>query len=88
LIDSNFKPWLLEINGSPSLEPSDEDDFHLKAGMIGDAIDIVLPNSVNPPTEENHFELMYVITFYATTIEFDCMTSYNPSRDRLYDIST
>lgn len=43
LMDSRLKPWLLEVNASPSLSASTESDRVLKHGLISDVLDIVAP---------------------------------------------
>lgn len=43
LIDDNLKPWLIEVNASPSLSTSTENDRILKMGVICDAFHIVIP---------------------------------------------
>ena len=42
LIDKNLKPWLIEINSSPSLSTTTKGDFILKKRLISDVIDIVV----------------------------------------------
>ena len=42
LIDQNLKPWLIEINSSPSLSTTTKGDFILKKRLISDVIDIVV----------------------------------------------
>ena len=42
LIDQNLKPWLIEINSSPSLSTTTKGDFILKKRLISDVIDIVI----------------------------------------------
>ena len=42
LIDKNLKPWLIEINSSPSLSTTIKGDFILKKRLISDVIDIVV----------------------------------------------
>jgi len=34
MIDVDLKPWLLEVNASPSLTASDRSDWVLKCGML------------------------------------------------------
>ncbi|RKO95620.1 tubulin-tyrosine ligase, partial [Caulochytrium protostelioides] len=41
LIDAQLKPWLLEVNASPSISAENQFDYDLKYGMLNDAFDIV-----------------------------------------------
>lgn len=42
LIDSDLKPWLLEINLSPSLNPDDSPlDHVIKSNLVADAFNLV-----------------------------------------------
>ncbi|XP_066532946.1 probable tubulin polyglutamylase TTLL2 [Hoplias malabaricus] len=41
LIDSNFKPWLLEVNYSPALSLDCAADIMVKKGVINDLIDLM-----------------------------------------------
>ncbi|XP_071454368.1 probable tubulin polyglutamylase TTLL9 [Hetaerina americana] len=41
LIDENLCPWLLEVNASPALTPTDRDDFCLKYDLISDVLNIL-----------------------------------------------
>lgn len=43
LIDEALKPWLIEVNASPSLSSTTEMDRNLKMGVINDAFNIVVP---------------------------------------------
>jgi len=44
LLDNNLKPWLIEINASPSLSTTTPVDLNLKMNLINDIYSIVLPN--------------------------------------------
>lgn len=44
LIDQELKPWLVEINASPSLTTTTEADRILKLGLLRDIYNIVAPN--------------------------------------------
>jgi tubulin polyglutamylase TTLL1 len=43
IIDSKLKPWLLEVNASPSLTTTSERDRILKSQLISDTFRIVMP---------------------------------------------
>ena len=47
LLDSNLKPWLIEINASPSLSTTTKTDKDLKLNLINDVYRIVLPDETN-----------------------------------------
>jgi hypothetical protein len=41
LIDSKFKPWLLEVNLSPSLSVDTQLDFTIKSNLLRDLFNLV-----------------------------------------------
>ncbi|XP_067904125.1 probable tubulin polyglutamylase TTLL9 isoform X2 [Heterodontus francisci] len=41
LIDKNLKPWLLEVNASPSLIASSQEDYELKCRLLEDTVHVV-----------------------------------------------
>ncbi|XP_074825910.1 putative tubulin polyglutamylase TTLL9 isoform X4 [Natator depressus] len=41
LIDQDLKPWLLEVNASPSLTASSQEDYELKCCLLKDTLHIV-----------------------------------------------
>lgn len=43
LVDKNLKPWLLEVNASPSLTTTTEEDRLLKLRLINDVLNVVMP---------------------------------------------
>lgn len=51
LIDQSLKPWLLEVNASPSLSTTTEDDRLLKLRLINDVLNIAMA-SKRPPLQE------------------------------------
>ncbi|PAA48951.1 hypothetical protein BOX15_Mlig012852g2, partial [Macrostomum lignano] len=68
IIDNNLKPWLIEVNASPSLSSTTSHDRVMKHKLINDVINIVIPPGEGPdvrwskvPARENlgHFDLLY-----------------------------
>mmetsp|Transcript_17786 Transcript_17786/g.54389 ORF Transcript_17786/g.54389 Transcript_17786/m.54389 type:complete len:386 (-) Transcript_17786:253-1410(-) len=41
LIDSDLKPWLLEVNASPSLSADTRSDHNLKARLLSEMLDVI-----------------------------------------------
>ncbi|KAJ1459998.1 tubulin-tyrosine ligase family-domain-containing protein [Pelagophyceae sp. CCMP2097] len=41
LIDDDLKPWLIEVNASPSLTANTREDYVLKCDLLNDTLDIV-----------------------------------------------
>ena len=48
IIDDNLKPWLIEVNASPSLTSTTSSDRIMKFKLISDIINIVVPNGEIP----------------------------------------
>ncbi|GFN96274.1 ubulin polyglutamylase ttll1 [Plakobranchus ocellatus] len=68
IIDDNLKPWLIEVNASPSLAATTSSDRIMKYRLISDVINIVIPPGEAPdvrwnkvPDKENlgNFDLLY-----------------------------
>lgn len=62
LLDSSCKPWLIEINASPSLTTTNLADKLLKKKLIDDVFKIVLQNPGENPEkglEDNGFYVLY-----------------------------
>lgn len=41
MLDNDLKPWLIEVNGSPSMTANTPVDDALKTGLLDDTISIV-----------------------------------------------
>lgn len=41
LIDADLKPWLVEVNASPSLTKSDQEDQQMKSKLIHDLLNVI-----------------------------------------------
>uniref|UniRef100_A0A8D1ZER8 Polyglutamylase complex subunit TTLL1 n=5 Tax=Sus scrofa TaxID=9823 RepID=A0A8D1ZER8_PIG len=69
IIDDRLKPWLIEVNASPSLTSSTANDRILKYNLINDTLNIAVPNgevpdckwNKSPPKEVlGNYEILYV----------------------------
>ena len=52
LIDESLKPWLIEVNASPSLSTTTDMDRNLKMGVINDTFNIVVPHDWSDDTSK------------------------------------
>ncbi|KAG5442882.1 putative tubulin polyglutamylase ttll1 [Clonorchis sinensis] len=68
IIDDTFKPWLIEVNASPSLSATTASDRILKYKLVNDVINIVVPNGLIPDAKSSktvnreqmgQFDLLY-----------------------------
>uniref|UniRef100_A0A8D3CB34 Tubulin--tyrosine ligase-like protein 9 n=1 Tax=Scophthalmus maximus TaxID=52904 RepID=A0A8D3CB34_SCOMX len=41
LLDQNLKPWLIEVNASPSHMPSSQEDYEMKYRLLDDTLNVV-----------------------------------------------
>lgn len=54
LLDANLKPWLIEVNASPSLSATTASDLALKTGVINDVLNIVFPEDFPESNKNNN----------------------------------
>lgn len=68
IIDDNLKPWLIEVNASPSLTSTTSSDRIMKYKLMNDVINIVIPPGQPPDVRWNkvpskdalgNFDLLY-----------------------------
>ena len=57
IIDNNLKPWLIEVNASPSLSSTTVSDRILKYRLINDIMNVVLPPDGVPDVKWNKVKL-------------------------------
>eukprot|EP00904_Undaria_pinnatifida_P010761 jgi/Undpi1/6815/HiC_scaffold_21.g09291.m1 len=50
IVDDQLKPWLVEVNASPSLSATTESDRVMKTSLLRDIFAVVVPPDLNDPT--------------------------------------
>jgi hypothetical protein len=53
IIDQDLKPWLLEVNASPSLSANTKEDYLMKCEMLNGMLDVVDMEEVLTGSEEH-----------------------------------
>jgi tubulin polyglutamylase TTLL9 len=52
LLDSNLKPWLIEVNASPSMTSNTPNDYEMKMGLLDDTFTTLDLERILSGTEE------------------------------------
>ncbi len=52
LFDANLKPWLIEVNASPSMTANTPNDFEMKMGLLDDTFTVLDVEKTLLGTEE------------------------------------
>lgn len=72
IIDNDLKPWLIEINTSPSITSTTKNDCTLKTRLLDNVLDVVLPPS-GMPKWVHCAKLCWAITYkFASTESTHC----------------
>ncbi|CAM9545825.1 unnamed protein product [Choristocarpus tenellus] len=50
IVDNNLKPWLVEVNASPSLSATTESDRVMKMSLLRDIFAVVVPPDFSDPS--------------------------------------
>ena len=54
LLDATLKPWLIEVNASPSLSATTPSDLAMKTQVINDTLNIVFPDNFPESNKNNN----------------------------------
>ncbi|ORX87362.1 TTL-domain-containing protein [Anaeromyces robustus] len=77
LIDQDFKPWLLEVNASPSLTAETHWDYELKFDVINDMFDVIdLEKNVSDEKKPLHKVGGFDLVYYDGPIQHERASSY------------
>lgn len=60
IIDNMLKPWLVEVNSSPSLTCSTETDRILKTRLIDNILNVIFPTDEKDPINEQYFKDLFI----------------------------
>uniref|UniRef100_A0A8C3EUW8 Polyglutamylase complex subunit TTLL1 n=1 Tax=Corvus moneduloides TaxID=1196302 RepID=A0A8C3EUW8_CORMO len=81
IIDDKLKPWLIEVNASPSLTSSTANDRILKYNLINDTLNIAVPNGEIPDCKWNKSPPKEVLGNYEVLYDEEMAQSDGTDRD-------
>ncbi|XP_025068987.1 probable tubulin polyglutamylase TTLL1 isoform X4 [Alligator sinensis] len=81
IIDDKLKPWLIEVNASPSLTSSTANDRILKYNLINDTLNIAVPNGEIPDCKWNKSPPKEALGSYEVLYDEEMAQSDGPDRD-------
>ncbi|KAK7886116.1 hypothetical protein WMY93_025737 [Mugilogobius chulae] len=81
IIDDKLKPWLIEVNASPSLTSSTANDRILKYNLINDTLNIVTPNGDMPDCRWNRSPPREAMGSYQVLYDEEQAQTENAERD-------
>lgn len=86
LFDTSLKPWLLEVNASPSLSADTDTDYQLKYGLMEDTLEVVDVESLRTgkETQVGGFDLIWENGAVETNLPASTSTGlgcYNPTHE-------
>ncbi|XP_020664310.1 polyglutamylase complex subunit TTLL1 [Pogona vitticeps] len=81
IIDDKLKPWLIEVNASPSLTSSTANDRILKYNLINDTLNIAVPNGEIPDCKWNKSPPKEALGNYEILYDEEVAQSELPDRD-------
>ncbi|KAJ8386688.1 hypothetical protein AAFF_G00168040 [Aldrovandia affinis] len=81
IIDDRLKPWLIEVNASPSLTSSTANDRILKYNLMNDTLNIVTPNGEIPDCRWNRSPPREALGNYQVLYDEEQAQSESAERD-------
>ncbi|XP_067907360.1 polyglutamylase complex subunit TTLL1-like isoform X2 [Heterodontus francisci] len=81
IIDSKLKPWLIEVNASPSLASSTANDRIMKYNLINDTLNIVVPNGDIPDCKLSKNPSKEALGNYVILCDEELAVNEGPDRD-------
>ncbi|KAF0298518.1 putative tubulin polyglutamylase TTLL1 [Amphibalanus amphitrite] len=82
IVDQNLKPWLIEVNASPSLSSTTANDRIMKQALIDNIIKVVLPPDGIPDVHWNKVPPSENLTDFELLLDEEIAAQLENARDR------